>query len=42
MSTTVRERIKLFETIGGGLGADTVVVRLPEIGDVRMTVTDVD
>ena len=42
LGTTVRERIKLFETIGGGLGADTVVVRLPEIGDVRMTVTDVD
>lgn len=40
--TTVRERIKLFETLGGGVGVDTVVVTLPAAGDIQLRVTDVD
>lgn len=40
--TTVRAGIKLFETVGGGVGADTVIVRLPAGGDIRLEITDVD
>ena len=39
---TARARIKLFATLGGGVGSDTVIVRLPETGDLRVRVTDVD
>lgn len=39
---TVRDRIKLFETFGGGVGVDTVVITLPAADDIRMSVTGVD
>jgi hypothetical protein len=39
---TARARIKLFATLDGGVGSDTVIVRLPEVDDVRIRVTDVD
>ncbi len=40
--TTVRRRIKLFQTVGGGVGVDTVIVTLPNGGSIQMRVTDVD
>lgn len=40
--TTVRIAFKLFDTIGGGVGVDTVIVTLPESGSIRLRVTDID
>lgn len=35
-------RIRLYRTVGGGLGADTLTVRVTLDGEVVVTVSDVD
>ncbi|MEZ3143611.1 hypothetical protein [Halobaculum sp. MBLA0143] len=39
---TATGRIRLYETVGGGLGADTVTVRVGTTGDVSLSVSEVD
>jgi hypothetical protein len=35
-------RISLYRTISGGLGADMVTITLPTVGDISLSVSDVD
>lgn len=39
---TATGRIRLYRTVGGGLGADTVTITAARTGDVDLSVSDVD